>query len=47
LWLVKPGVRDPFLEISVLAILLAARVVYHLLRKRRKIAPKAPVLSAG
>jgi sulfoxide reductase heme-binding subunit YedZ len=40
-WLVKPGVRDPLLETSVLAVLLAARLVYVALKKRNPPAPKA------
>ena len=36
LWLVKAGVRAPWKETSVLILLLAARVVYSLLNRRRK-----------
>ena len=41
MWLVKPGVRDPFLEISVLVVLLAARLIYVALKKRKRPTPKA------
>jgi sulfoxide reductase heme-binding subunit YedZ len=46
-WLVKTGVRTPWKDTVVLAVLLLARVVYAALKRRRKAIParSAPVIS--
>jgi len=38
-WLVKTGVRTPWKDTAVLAVLLFARVVYTAVKRRRKRVP--------
>ena len=40
-WLVKPGVRTPWKDTAVLIVLLAARLFYDALKKRKRPTPKA------
>ncbi len=45
-WLVKAGVRTPWKDTAVLAILLLARVVYRVIERRRK-SPPVPLRSSS
>jgi sulfoxide reductase heme-binding subunit YedZ len=47
-WLVKAGVRTPWKDTAVLAVLLAARIVYAIVKRRRKsVSDRLDVVTSG